>query len=122
MNEQATATSAATSKRQAQLEALIAKEEKARAERLANLKARLEKEQSKTKELAVGMEGLGAVMDQLDSLTTLHSVSMLKLLDFLAKQKVGETARVVYRRKREPKAPKQPKAPRKVAAKKVVKK
>lgn len=114
MTEQTTATSAATSKRQAQLEALIAKEEKAREERLANLKARLEKEQSKTKELAADMEGMPEVVVQLEELTTLHSVSMLKLLDFLAKQKVGETARVVYRRKREPKVAKEPKAPRRL--------
>lgn len=106
------------SKRQLQLLALIEKEEAAKEQRLAQLKARLEKEQSKTKELKLDDEGIADLLLMLSNTAEKNGVSVLKLLDFAGKQAVGETFKAVYRRKREPRAPKEPKAPKAPAAKK----
>lgn len=105
-------------KRQAQLEALIAKQEAAAAERLAQLKKRLDVEQAKTKEVTMETSGVSDLIAMVDATASQNEVSAQRLLDFLCKQLVGGTARVMYRRKREPRQPKPPSVSNPPAAKK----
>lgn len=109
-------------KREIQLTNLIAKEEKAREERLIQLKSRLEKEQVKLKEASEDMEGMTDLLSMINNTAERNGISPLKLLDFAAKKTIGETARVVYRRKREPRAPKVNTTPKVAAVKKTSKK
>lgn len=104
------------SKLLARLESIAVKEEAARSARLAELQARIEKEKAKVKELTLEDDGLSDLFSLINNTAEKNGVSVLKLMDFAAKHLIGETAKVMYRRKREPKVPKEPNV---VAAKKV---
>lgn len=99
-------------KQQLRIEAQIAKAEQANADRLARLKERLTKETTKTRVVSLEMTGIAELIAQVEAFASLNQVSNQRVLDFVSKQIVGATAKVMYRQPRvlkEPKAPREPK-------------
>jgi hypothetical protein len=108
-----------TTKQQLRIEAQIVKAEQATADRLARLKARLINEQVKVRQVTIEMDGVKQLLEQVETFATANQVSNQKVLDFISKQIVGPTAKVVFRQPRASKVKKEPSSPAtKVPAKK----
>lgn len=112
-----TAINTSISKQQARLESILLKKRELFEKQQANLIARMQAEQSKVRSLSMQDNGMLEVVGQVEVLASSLGVSNQKLLDFIAKRTVGETAKVLFRRPRAVKVPKQPRQP-KVASEK----